>query len=83
MALGNGCPFKARCKQCARETSYFKNDYCNNDLNWKKCAYTPGNAGNKQAQQDMENYKKSQGNASLIVLVIIGIAIYALWKHFT
>lgn len=83
MALGNGCPFKASCKQCAREASYFKNDYCNNDFNWKKCAYTPGNSGNKQAQQDMEKYKGDQAKGSFWALVIIGIVIYALWKHFT
>lgn len=81
MALGNGCPYKAngRCKQCARETDYFRSNYCNNDLNWSRCAYTPGNVGNKQAQQEMDNFKQGAG---LGALVLVAIVVYALWKFF-
>lgn len=82
MALGRGCPYKERCREFANGAITLKNTYCNNDLNWSRCAYTPGNAGNKQAEHEMREFKKADANGSILAFIIVAAAIAFVYFKF-
>lgn len=81
MALGKGCIYKNSCKQFGRETFYYKCDYCDNDLNWRNCKHIPGYRPPQQNNGNNGNNGNSKGG-SLGALIVVGIIIYFLWKHF-
>lgn len=77
--LGQGCPWKHKCEQYKRESTHWKNQYCDRPGGYKMCAEYPTNYGNKELQQQNANFKQGGGIGALIIL---GLMIYGACKLF-